>query len=382
MPWKEACVMELKKEMINDWLTREHNITELSKGYGVSRRTVYKWIGRFKENGTDGLVELSRDPLHCPNSTPVEIKEMILSLKRRKMSWGPRKILAKLKLERPDISWPSDSTGNSILKKHGLVFPRKRRLRTPPYSMPFLGCEQPNDVWSADYKGHFKMGNGQRCYPLTLSDNNSRYLLGCWGLTRPNYDQARPCFEWAFIHYGLPEAIRTDNGQPFASRGVGGLSKLGIWFIKLGIRPERIEPGRPEQNGRHERMHRTLKETAASPPKANLEKQQAVFNAFKEEFNEERPHEALGQKTPASVHRLSPRIYPVKAKKVEYDSDVTVRFVTNRGCIKWRGNLIFLGEPLCGEYVSLKQVADHRWELRFSFYLLGYLDEIKKKVVN
>jgi transposase InsO family protein len=382
MPWKETCAMELKREMINDWLKKEHNITDLSTGYGVSRKTIYKWIERFKLDGFVGLEELSREPLHHPNAIPIEIAEMILDLKRQKMKWGPRKILAKLKNDQPDIPWPSDSTGNNLLKKHGLVFPRKRRLRTPPYTTPFLGCDQPNDVWSADYKGQFKMGNARRCYPLTISDNYSRYLLGCWGLTRSTYEQTKPYFEWAFIHYGLPNAIRTDNGQPFASRGIGGLSKLGVWFIKLGIRPERIDLGCPEQNGRHERMHRTLKEATARPPKANLGEQQTAFDAFLEEYNEERPHEALGQRPPASIHQTSPRIYPVKMRKVEYDSDVTVRFVTNRGCIKWQGDLIFLGEPLSGEYVSLKQVADHRWEIRFSFYLLGHLDETKKKVIR
>jgi len=382
MPWKETCAMEIKREMINDWLKKEHNITDLSTSYGVSRKTIYKWIERFRLHGFEGLEELSREPLRHPNATPIEIAETILSLKRRKMKWGPRKILAKLKNEQPAIIWPSDSTGNKILKKHGLVYPRKHRLRTPPYTTPFIGCEQPNAVWSADYKGHFKMGNAQRCYPLTMSDNYSRYLLGCWGLTRPTYEQTKPWFEWAFINYGLPNAIRTDNGQPFASRGLGGLSRLGVWFIKLGIRPERIEPGCPEQNGRHERMHRTLKEATASPPKSGQEKQQEAFNAFMEEYNEERPHEALGQKPPASIYHASPRIYPMRMRKVEYDSNVTVRYVTNRGCIKWRGSLIFLAEPLCGEYVSLKQVDDHRWEVRFSFYLLGHLDETKGKVIK
>jgi len=382
MPWKETCAMEIKRELINDWLKKEYNITDLSTSYGVSRKTIYKWIERFKLDGFVGLEELSREPLCHPNMIPIEIAEMILDLKRRKMKWGPRKILAKLKNDQPDISWPSDSTGNKILKKHGLVYPRKHRLRTPPYTTPFIGCEQPNAVWSADYKGQFRMGNAQRCYPLTISDNYSRYLLGCWGLTRPTYEQSKPCFEWAFINNGLPDAIRTDNGQPFASRGLGGLSRLGVWFIKLGIRPERIEPGCPEQNGRHERMHRTLKDATASPPKSDLGKQQEAFNAFMEEYNEERPHEALGQKPPASSYQVSPRIYPMRLRDVEYDSNMTVRHVTNRGCIKWRGRFVFLAEPLCGENVSLKQIDDRRWEVRFSYYLLGHLDETKGKVIK
>ena len=382
MPWKEICALGLKREMINEWLKMEYSITDLSNSYGVSRKTLYKWIGRYRLHGFEGLEELSREPLRHPNATPIEIAEEILALKRQKMKWGPRKILAKLRNNCPDISWPSNSTGNSILKKHGLVYPRKRRSHTPPYTTPFLECTQSNIVWSADYKGQFRTGDKRRCYPLTISDNYSRYLLGCWGLTRPTYEQTKPCFELAFINNGLPNAIRTDNGQPFASRGLGGLSRLGVWFIKLGIRPERIDLGCPEQNGRHERMHRTLKETAASPPKSDLEEQREAFNAFMKEYNEERPHEALGQKTPASIYQVSPRIYPMKLRNVEYDSNVTVRYVTNRGCIKWRGNLIFLAEPLYGEYVSLKQVDDHLWEVRFSFYLLGHLDERKEKVIK
>lgn len=374
--------MELRKEMIKDWLKNEYSITDLSNSYGVSRKTLYKWIERFQVRGFDGLEDLSREPLYHPNATPAEIIEEILALKMQKMKWGPKKILAKLRNKCPDISWPADSTGNKILKKHGLVYPRKHRCHTPPYTEPFTECSQPNIVWSADYKGQFRMGDNRRCYPLTISDNYSRYLLGCWGLTRPTYEQTKPCFELAFINRGLPNAIRTDNGQPFASRGLGGLSRLAVWFIKLGIKPERIEPGCPEQNGRHERMHRTLKDCTANPPESNLEKQQEAFNFFMEEYNEERPHEALGQNPPASVYRPSLRPYPMKLRKVEYDSNVVVRYVTNRGCIKWKGELIFLAEPLYSEYVALKQVDNHRWEVRFSFYLLGFLDEVMGKIIK
>jgi len=382
MPWKELCAMELKKEMINDWLKKEYSITDLSNSYGVSRKTLYKWIERFKLYGLEGLEESSREPLYHPNATALEIVEEIVSLKRNKMKWGPKKIIAKLKNDYPDISWPADSTGNKILKKYGLVYPRKFRSHTPPYTIPFLECSQANAVWSADYKGQFRMGNNQKCYPLTISDNYSRYLLGCWGLSHPTYEQTKPYFEVAFINNGLPDAIRTDNGQPFASRGLAGLSRLSVWFIKLGIKPERIDPGCPEQNGRHERMHRTLKDFTASPPKSNLGKQQEAFNFFIKEYNEERPHEALRQNPPASVYRPSPKPYPVKLRKVEYDSNMVARYVTNRGCIKWRGELIFLSESLCGEYVALKQVDNQRWEVRFSFYLLGFLDEAIGRIIK
>jgi len=382
MPWKEICALDIKKEMITDWLTKEYTITELSDNYGVSRKTLYKWIDRYHEKGIAGLLELSREPDHHPNETPIEKVEAILALKRQKMKWGPKKIIAKLRGDYPDVKWPADSTGNDILKRYGLVQPRKRRHRTPPYTSPFTDCNQSNAVWSSDYKGHFKMGNRAKCHPLTISDNYSRYLLDCWGLTRPNLEQTKPRFELAFQRYGLPAAIKTDNGSPFASRGLGGLSRLSIWFIKLGIIPERIEPGCPEQNGRHERMHRTLKESTATPPKRHLKKQQETFNDFIEEYNNERPHEALNQKPPAYVYRPSPRPYPAKLPEVEYGSNTVVRYVTNRGYIKWKGLLIFVSETLKGEYIALKQIDNHLWKIRFSFYPLGIFNEKERKIVQ
>ena len=382
MPWKEICAMEIKKEMITDWLTKDFTITELSYSYCVSRKTIYKWIDRYHQKGIAGLVELSREPDSHPNATPIEKVEAILALKKQKMKWGPRKIIAKLRNDYPDVKWPADSTSNNILKKHGLVLPRKYRRRMPPYTAPFLACSSSNAVWSADYKGHFKMGNNQRCYPLTISDNYSRCLLECWGLTRPSLEQTKPCFEVVFIRNGLPLAIRTDNGQPFASTGVGGISRLSVWFIKLGIIPERIDPGCPEQNGRHERMHRTLKESTASPPMNNLEEQQKAFNSFIDEYNNERPHEALGQKPPSSVYRLSPRPYPAKLPKVEYNSNTVVRYVNNRGCIKWKGVLVFVSESLKGEYIALNQIDNHLWKICFSFYPLGVLDEKQRKIIK
>jgi len=380
MPWKEICALELKKEMITDWLTRKYSVTELSDCYGVSRKTIYKWVDRYHEKGMVGLEELAREPYYHPNATPIELVEEILAMKRQKMKWGPRKIIAKLRAGDPDKKWPADSTGNNILKRHGLVQPHKRRHRTPPYTTPFLDCNQSNAVWSADYKGHFKMGDRITCYPLTISDNYSRYLIGCWGLSRPNFEQTKPYFELAFRNHGLPTAIRTDNGQPFASRGLGGLSRLSVWLIRLGIIPERIEPGCPEQNGRHERMHRTLKAATAKPPEMNLEKQQQAFNLFIEEYNNERPHEALEQKTPTFVYRPSLRIYPEKLSKVEYDDGEVTRYVAPNGCIKWHGSLVFISEVLSGNHIALKQVDNHLWKIRFSFHSLGLLDEKQRRV--
>ncbi len=381
MPWKETSAMEQKKEMIEDWLAREFSVTEIAEIYGVSRKTIYKWVGRFKERGKDGLEERSRAPLIHPNATSPELVAMIVAMKQRHMKWGHRKIVAYLERLRPDARWPSESTIFEILKKNSLVKSRKVRRRSMPYSEPFIGCNQPNDVWSADFKGQFRMGNGRLCYPLTITDNYSRYVLGCWALHRPNHDSSKPQFEKAFKERGLPRAIRTDNGAPFASVALGGLSRLSVWFIKLGIKPERIETGKPEQNGRHERMHRTLKESAISPPRRNLGEQQRAFDRFTCEYNHERPHQALGQKTPASVYTSSEKPYPTKIPPIDYDTDVIVRQVHTKGEIKWKGNLIYVSEALVGEPVALKQVGNDLWQIRFSFHPLGILDERTLKIV-
>lgn len=245
---------------------------------------------------------------------------------------------------------------------------------------PFQGYDNPNDVWSADYKGEFRTGDAKLCYPLTITDNNSRYLLECRALSRPTYEQTHPWFKWVFREYGLPEAIRTDNGSPFASVALGGLSRLSAWFIKLGIRPERIEPGRPDQNGRHERMHKTLKEETAKPPMSNLRAQQRAFNEFQKEYNTERPHEALNQKPPDSVYQPSLRSYPRRLLKVEYGADVVVRKVRHSGEIKWKGNFIYVSQVLAKEPISLKQTDEHLWEVKYSFHSLGMLNEFTGKI--
>ncbi len=375
MPWKETCAMDQRIQMIGDWLSEEFTITELGELYGVSRKTIYKWLNRYQAYGESGLRERSGAPWSHPNATSMEIVAHILAVKGRHMKWGPRKVVGWLQNKYPDRRWPACSTTSEILRRNSLVRTRKRKHRTPPYNEPFLGCEHPNAVWSADFKGQFRMGDGRLCYPLTLTDNYSRYLLGCWGLSQPTYEQARPLLEHAFREYGLPEAIRTDNGAPFASVALGGLSRLAVWFIKMGIKPERIETGHPEQNGRHERFHRTLKESAISPPRNNLAEQQRAFKRFTKEYNYQRPHEALGQKTPGSVYQRSPREYPGKVASVEYDSDVSVRQVRHSGEVKWNGKRIYVSEALAGETIGLKQMDNHYWEIYFSFLPLGILDE-------
>lgn len=380
MPWKETCAMDQKVQMIGDWLKEEFSITELSELYKVSRPTIYKWIARYEEHGLDGLAELSREALRHPNATPSAIAEKIVEMKSMHQRFGPKKIIARLRMQHPDLCWPAVSTAGDILKKQGLVQPRKKKRRVPPYTEPFLGCNKPNAVWSADFKGQFNTGDGRLCYPLTITDNYSRYLLQCRGLSQPTHEQTQPWFEWTFREYGLPHAIRTDNGAPFASVALGGLSRLSIWFIKLGIMPERIDSGHPEQNPRHERMHRTLKEAVAIPPRFNIYEQQQAFQNFIHEFNYERPHESLDQKLPSSVYYLSDRPYPLRIPLVEYDDDVVVKKIRHGGEMYWKGKFIYISQALAGEPVALKQIDDYLWEMRFSFFSLGIFDELTGKV--
>jgi transposase InsO family protein len=373
--------MDQRIQLLSDYLKDEYTITELSQNYQLSRETVYKWIKRYQARGLEGLEELSRAPLSHPHATHPEIVSQLIDTKVKHQNWGPKKIIARLAKLHPESPWPAPSTAGSLLKKAGLVRSRHLRRRTPPYSQPFRECNRPNDVWSIDYKGQFKMGNGRRCYPFTLTDNYSRYLLGCQGLYQPTLENTRPCLERAFREYGLPLAIRSDNGAPFASTGVGGISALSAWLIKLWVRPERIVSGHPEQNGRHERMHRTLKAETAQPPRANLKDQQRAFDNFRQEYNLERPHEALGQEVPATFYQPSRRRLPNKLPEVEYPAYFTVRQVRQNGEIKWKCEFVYISQALAGEPVGLRQIDEGKWEVRFSFHPLGILDDQIVKVL-
>lgn len=382
MPWKETCAMDQKMQMIGEYISERCTITQLSEMYGVSRKTIYKWIRRYETEGPSGLKEQSRAPRGHPNAIPLDTAREIVATKLRYPKWGPKKVAAWLEEHRPGKRWAAASTAGEILKREGLVRLRRKRRRTPPYTEPFIECNRANAVWSADFKGQFKTGDGKFCYPITITDNASRYLLCCQGLSRPTLEATQPWFEKVFKEYGLPEAIRTDNGMPFASVGLGGLTKLSVWFIKLGIRPERIAPGHPEQNGRHERMHRSLKEAVAKPPRDNIEEQQKAFDEFVQEYNFERPHEALEQKTPSSSYYPSLRPYPFEVPKIEYANDVSVRKVRHNGEIKWKGKLIYVSEALAREPVALKQKEEHLWEIIFSSYPLGVLNELVGKIMT
>jgi transposase InsO family protein len=299
---------------------------------------------------------------------------MLLEARRQHPTWGAATILEWLRRRHPQQELPAPSTAAALFKHEGLVKSRRPSRRTPPYTQPFSHASEPNVVWSADFKGHFKTTDQRYCYPLTLSDGFSRYLLACRGLLQPTGEAVWPWFERAFREYGLPLAIRTDNGVPFASRALGGLSRLSAWWVRLGITPERIEPGCPQQNGRHERMHRTLKRDSVSPPRASLLAQQRAFDRFRTEYNEERPHHALGMITPAELYASSPRAYPSRVREVQYPAGFTVRRVRHGGDIKWQGKLIYVTNTLIGEPIGLYQIDEDLWTLYYGALELGRLD--------
>jgi transposase InsO family protein len=377
MPWKETCTMDEREAFIDGWLSREFAMTELCTRFGVSRPTGYKWLERFVEQGRAGLADRSRATHTHPNATPREREAAVLLLKRQHPSWGPITLRQTLQRDCPEQSWPAASTIGELLKRHGLVHARRRRRQhTPPHTQPFLEVKAANDVWSADYKGQFRMGNGRLCYPLTITDNYSRYLLSCKGLYGPFGQATRACFERIFREYGLPRAIRTDNGTPFAGVALGGLSRVSIWLLKLTVLPERIAPGKPQQNGRHERMHRTLKAATANPPKVNMSAQQRAFNAFRHEYNELRPHRSLGEgRRPSDLFTASARSYPARLPEVEYSNEFTVRKVKENGSIRWNGDYIYVAKILAGEHVGLKPLGHDRWELYFAQLHLAVFDE-------
>ena len=375
MPWKETCPMDQRRDFINDYLSGRYTKKDLCMHYGISRPTGDKWIARFMSHGLAGLCERSRKPHWHPCTTAPEVAQRIVEMKLAHQSFGPKKVMDRLRALQPDTLWPADSTAGDILKRNGLVRPRRKRRRVPPHPHALVTCDGPAQSWSADFKGDFRLGNGQRCYPLTLTDNHSRFILQCRALSRMTTACVKPWFEWVFREYGLPETLRTDNGPPFASLSAGGLTQLSKWWVRLGIRPERIRPAKPSENGRHERMHRSLKEAVIRPAAHTLAAQQRRFDGFVEEFNWQRSHEALGRLTPGSVHRVSPRPYPARLPKIDYDAGVTVRRVRQNGEFKWRGRLIYLSQVLAKEPIALLACDNDCFEIRYSFHLVGFLDD-------
>jgi putative transposase len=380
MPWKETCTVDERIEFVQEVLRGELGKSELCRRYGISRPTGDKWLERFHQRGLAGMEDLSSAP-HChSNQVPEELADMLISLRRQHMTWGPRKLLAYLERRYAGVKWPAASTVGELIRHNGMSRVRKPRHRTPPYTQPFGSCQNANAIWCADFKGWFRTSDQTICHPLTITDAFSRYLLRCHGMERAQTAPTKVIFESAFREYGLPQAIRTDNGTPFASNSVGGLSRLSVWWLKLGIVPERIEPGQPQQNGRHERMHLTLKQDTASPPRSTMRSQQRRFDEFRVEYNQQRPHEALDQKTPADLYQPSPRPYPSRVPEPEYGGDMKIRYVRHSGEIKWQGRRMYLGEVLAKENVGLEQVAEDHWLIYFCKMPLGVLDDQRRKV--
>jgi putative transposase len=385
MPWLETEPMNEKMKFVSAFLDAKNELTfkELCQNFNISCKTGYKYVNRFKSEGIDGLKERSRAP-HCnAKKMPAYIEEQILALKYKYPYWGSKKISNWLTQEHCEIQWPAKSTIDDLFKRHNLIIPSKRKRRVAPYKEPFICVTQPNDSWSIDYKGQFRLGNKQVCYPLTITDNFSRFILATEGSDRISGTNVKRVLIRLFLEFGLPLGILSDNGPPFAGIGLGGLSTLSVWLIKLGIVPERIRPGHPEENGRHERMHLTLKKETASPPKWDQKEQQLAFDSFKKMFNEERPHEGIEFNRPSRLYNESPRSFPSILPRVEYDSsfDTTRRIRTN-GTMKWRGKEIFLSETLKGETIAMKPHTENEWTVFFSFLPIGIFNEKLLKVTK
>lgn len=383
MTWKETCTMSERQAFIAAWLSRDFKTTELCDRFNISRKTGYKWINRFKALGVMGLSDQSRARHTQAHRTEEAVIERILELKHRYPKWGPVTLHSALHREDPKAHWPAASTIGEILAAHNLVKTRRSRHKTPPHSQPLAHATACNEVWSADYKGQFRLGNGKWCYPLTLTDNFSRLLISCKGLKGPDLKGSLEAYKRAFREFGMPKVIRTDNGWPFAMNALGGLTPLAVWLVRLGVYPERIDPGCPQQNGRHERMHRTLKEATAKPPRGDMSAQQRALNRFRHEYNCERPHQSLGLgKCPVDVHEASARQYPELLPEMYYPEGFEVRKVKYGGYIKLHGTPIYTTRQLTGEHIGLEPLDHDQWQLYFGKLKLGVVDERLGRVLR
>jgi len=365
--------MDQRVAFIADWLRDDWTMTELAERYRVSRKTAYKWVDRYEADPEHGLRDRSRAPITHGRVMGGEVREAVLALRRAHPRWGPKKLRAILAERAPRRAWPATSTMGDLLRREGLSEPRRRERYVIPLTQPLAAAQAPNDVWTADFKGWFRTADGTRCDPLTVADACSRFVL-CCRIVAPSEAGVRPWFERTFREYGVPRALRTDNGSPFATTGAGRLSHLAVWWLKLGIQLDRIDPGHPEQNGRHERFHLTLQEETTQPPARTPAQQQRRFNRMRGEFNDERPHEALHQRPPARVYVPSPRPYPTRLEEPWYDATHQVRRVKETGQISWHGDLVFVSEAVRGEAVGLAETARGDWTVRFMQVELGRID--------
>ena len=382
MPWKEMSPMTERMRFVADYLEGVYRVSELAQRYGVSRKTAYKWLKRFEEEGPGGLQERAPVAEEVWNRTETTVEEALVAFRKKHVDWGPRKILDVLGKRQPDVEWPATSTVAAILKRNGLVEGRRRRRREGHPGPPAGEPQAPNEVWGMDFKGQFRTRDRRYCFPFTVTDLASRYLLCCDGYLSIRGEEVRTSLERVFRQHGMPEAIRSDNGAPFASTGIARLTQLGVWLVSLGITRQLIEPARPAQNGKHERMHRTLKKATTRPPAANLHRQQELFASFQREFNEERPHEGLGMRRPAEVYRPSPRPYPETPPPIEYPGHYEVRRVSRNGGVRWRHQWLNVGHALIEQDVGFHEVADGVWDVYFSTLQIGRFDERTLRLVG
>jgi putative transposase len=379
MPWRESCAMDERIGFIGEHASGLWTMSELCERYGVSRKTGYKWLARYRAAGAAGLMERSSAPHTHGRATPEALACAIIAMRQERPNWGPRKIIARLAAIQPEVAWPAASTAGEILKRAGLICRRRLKRRAPPRRGGLTVPQHAGHVWAVDHKGWIRLGDGSRSEPLTVTDGFSRYLVKLSATASTRHEEARPLFEAAFREHGLPEVIRSDNGAPFASTGVSGLTALSVWWIRLGIKHERIDPGRPQQNGAHERFHLTLQE-AMRPAPATRAAQAARFAAFAREYNEERPHEALGQKPPAAFYRPSPRPLPDRLPEPDYPAEAAVRSVRSTGEIKWRGSLLHVCSALAGEAVAVEETEGGTWRVRYFDVPIGEIDENSRKL--
>jgi putative transposase len=374
MAWRASGVVDQRNKFVEQCESGEWNMAELCRIYEISRQSGYKWLKRGREQGEAGFADFSRASHHHPNQTSAKVEQQIIALRRQHPSWGPRKLHVVLRNLHPKTHFPAVSTIGALLKREGLVVVRKQRRKTPPYTQPLEHAKGANDLWCADFKGWFLTRDQQRIDPLTISDAATRYLLRCQAVHKTDTEHVLAIFQAAFREFGLPLGMRTDNGPPFASRAIAGLSPLSVYWMKLGIVPERIRPGHPEQNGRHERMHRTLKAETATPPAANRRQQQYVFDRFQDIYNGQRPHEAIAMHTPASCYIVSPRPLPAKIPLPEYPSSWTVRTVRACGRFGWKNQDVFISETLRNERIGLQPVEEDWWLIHFATFPIALFD--------
>ena len=374
MVWKETCAVEERLRFVLAVEAGEETFAAVCRRFGVSRRVGYKWHARYRLEGVSGLSDRSRAPGRRPHAVSDEIAAACLAVRRAHPRWGPVKVRAWLERRDPGVVWPAASTIGALFDREGLTVKRRLRRRAPPRTVPFAACRAANDVWCIDFKGWFRTGDGARCEPLTLSDAHSRYLLRCQAVARADAAHVWPILDAAFREHGLPVALRSDNGAPFASTGAGGLSRLSVLAIKAGVRPERIAPGKPQQNARHERLHLTLKQETASPPAASLRRQAERFRAFQRLYNFERPHAALDHDTPAEHYRPGGRSWDGILREPPSPDDAERRRVRRNGEIKWNGNLVYINQALAGEAVALIEHDEGLWRVRYGPVELGLID--------